>query len=380
MGAEVLPLLIAAVTGRALAASAARAGYPVIVLDCFADRDTALVARACRPVATGDAPRLDQRLLLDAARQLAPPERSSGLIYGSGFEGRTGLLARLARGRRLFGNPPQVIEAVRDPARVFPLFERIGVPYPEVRFTRPPERAGWLVKHPGGAGGARVWRADAGSARGGAYFQRFEPGQAHSALFLADGRRAEVVGFNALWTGSRRQDRPFLYGGAIGPVPLPPAVESAVRGRLDSLVRATGLVGLNGLDFLLVGEDWKALEVNPRPTATIDLYDPDYPDGLLALHLRATQGELPARRRRSATVRGHAVVQAPVGGVFRPSFELPEWCRDIPRAGVRFRIGDPVCTVHAEARDPAAARQQVHERQRMVERLLTDAAANPAMT
>jgi hypothetical protein len=36
--------------------------------------------------------------------------------------------------------------------------------------------------------------------------------------------------------------------------------------------------------------------------------------------------------------------------------------------------------VHAEARDPAAARQQVHERQRMVERLLTDAAANPAMT
>src|ERR1051325_6976292 len=131
------PFLIAAVTGRALAASAARSGLPVVVLDCFADRDTRALARRCRSVVARQGLRFDARALLAAAAELAPSGRCAGLVCGSGFEGRTGLLGRLARGRRLYGGEPSVVAAVKDARRFLPLLDRLGISYPETRFTAP---------------------------------------------------------------------------------------------------------------------------------------------------------------------------------------------------------------------------------------------------
>src|SRR5438874_12619877 len=86
----------------------------VVVLDCFADRDTRGLARRCRSVVARQGLRFDARALLAAAAELAPWGRCAGLVYGSGFEGRTGLLGRLARGRRLYGNEPSVVAAGKD--------------------------------------------------------------------------------------------------------------------------------------------------------------------------------------------------------------------------------------------------------------------------
>jgi predicted ATP-grasp superfamily ATP-dependent carboligase len=369
------PLLIAAVTGRALAASALRGGYGVVVLDCFADRDTRALARACRSAAAPGVARLDARGLLAAAAALAPPDRSAGLVYGSGFERRPRLLARLAAGRRLYGNAPAVVAAMKDPRRLFPLLRRLGIRHPETRFTAPGVATGWLIKQRGGAGGAHVRRA--GTGRAGDYYQRFERGRSLSALFLADGRRACVIGFNEQWVAAARPTLPFLYGGAVGGITLPPDVARDVRVRLDALVAATGLVGLNGLDFLLRGRPprWLALEVNPRPTATLQLYDADYPRGLFDWHLRACAGELPQRAARPRAARAHAIVYAPAAGYVSPALAFPRWCRDLPDPGVRFAAGAPVCTVLAAASDAARAAALVRRRQGLLERALVEAAA-----
>src|SRR2546430_14721110 len=98
-GTAMEPFLIAAVTGRALAASAARSGVPVVVLDCFADRDTRGLARPCRSVAARQGLRFDARALLAAAAEPAPWGRCAGLGCGSGFEGPTGFPARAPRRR-----------------------------------------------------------------------------------------------------------------------------------------------------------------------------------------------------------------------------------------------------------------------------------------
>lgn len=367
--------LVVAVTGRALAASAARGGHDVVVLDCFADRDTRALARACRSVTAARAVRFDGRRLLAAAASLAPPDRSAGLVYGSGFEGRTRLLGHLAAGRPLCGNAPEVVAAVKDPERFFPLLDRLGIRHPETRLTAPPVSTGWLVKHPGGAGGAHVRHAGRRRARGGVFFQRFERGRTLSALFLADGRRAAVVGFNEQWAVAARRARPFLYGGAVAGIALPPAVSADLRSRLDALVAATGLVGLNGLDFLLQGERWLALEVNPRPTATLELYDPDYPRGLFDWHLRACDGELPDGSAHPRAVRAHAVAYAFAPGRVEAGLVFPRWCRDLPAPGTRFAPGDPVCSVHAAAADSARAAALVRRRLALLERALIPAAA-----
>jgi predicted ATP-grasp superfamily ATP-dependent carboligase len=373
--ARAFPYLIAAVTGRSLAGSAARGGHRAVVLDCFADRDTCRLAAACHRVGREDAIRFDGRALLAAAAAAAPPRSSAGLVYGGGFEARTPLLARLARGRTLYGNPPEIVAAVKDPHRFFRLLDRLGVRHPAVRFERPHRAAGWLVKEPGGAGGAHVRPADQGRAPAGAYFQRFEAGQCLSALFLADGARARVLGFSRQWTAPARKARPFLYGGAAGGVHLPARMASDLRSTIDLLVNATGLVGLNGLDFLQRGNEWLALEMNPRPTATLDLYDPDYPSGLFEWHLRACGGELPERAARPRAARAHGIVY--LSGSARMSDELrfPRWCRDVPMPGTHLQPGDPVCTVHASAPDLHLAVALVRRRQAIMQQALLGRAA-----
>jgi predicted ATP-grasp superfamily ATP-dependent carboligase len=358
--------LIVAVSGRALAQSAARAGYRPVVLDLFADRDTRGAATRWRRVCTPGALRLDPVALLAAARALAP---GAALVYGSGFEGRSALLERLGRGRTVYGNAPATVALVRDPARFFPLLRRLGIPHPAVRLSPPARAAGWLVKARGSAGGTRVQPAGARPGSDGDYYQRLEPGGSQSVTFLADGRRARVVGFNRQWTAPR-PGRPYLYGGAVGGLVPGGRLRREIEAALDELVARTGLVGLNGLDFLRRGGRWLALELNPRPTATFELYDADYPGGLFRWHLRACQGELPARTAAPRAVRAHAVVHAPREGGAR-GMRFPHWCRDLPPAGARFAPGDPVCTVHAVAPGVRPALALVRRRARAMERALS---------
>jgi predicted ATP-grasp superfamily ATP-dependent carboligase len=184
-----------------------------------------------------------------------------------------------------------------------------------------------------------------------------------------------VLGFNEQWTAPRL-GLPFLYGGAVAGITPPPTVASDVPAKLDALVAATGLVGLNGLDFVVRGNDeWSALELNPRPTATMELYDPDYPQGLFEWHLRACEGRLPGGAARLQTVRAHAVVHAPAQGGLAAELEFPRWCRDLPQAGARFAAGDPVCTVHASAPDAPRAVALLRRRQAAILDVLRPAAA-----
>jgi len=369
------PFLVVAVTGRALAGSAARAGLPVVVLDLFDDRDTRAAATHCRSVRAPRRLRFDGRVLLTAARTLAPPGRCAGLVYGAGFEGRGELLAQIATDRRLYGNDPSAVAAVRDPERFFPLLDRLGIRHPQVRPEPPRDPSGWLVKHVGGAGGAQVRFAGGGRPRAGSYFQRLEAGRTLSVLFLGDGRRACVIGINEQWVAPARPGRPFLYGGAVGGVALPAGTAAQLRIKLDALVAATGLVGLNGVDFLLRGEEWLVLEANPRPTATLDLYDEDYPRGLFECHLRACAGELPRHPARARAVRAHAVVYAAVPGRVSARLVFPSWCRDVPHPGTCFVAGDPICTVHAAGRDAAGTVARLRRRRALVESAVGVAAA-----
>ncbi|HEX6104222.1 MAG TPA: ATP-grasp domain-containing protein [Gemmatimonadales bacterium] len=366
------PFLIVAVTGRALAVSAARGGHRAVVLDCFADRDTRAVAAACRSVVSTRGLRFDPRALRRAVEALAP---GSPLVYGSGFEGATGLLGRIAAGRPLYGNGPETVAAVRDPARFFPLLDRLGLAHPEVRLARPADGTAWVVKRAGGAGGAHVRRVGSERPTADSYYQRFERGRTLSVLFLADRARAHVLGVNQQWTAPARHGLSFLYGGAVGGIQLPPAVEREIRDGLDALVAATGLVGLNGLDFILRGTRWLVLELNPRPTATAELYDADYARGLFDRHLRACQGELPRRPAAARAVRAHAVVYAAAPAVAGGDFAFPSWCRDVPVVGTRVGPGDPVCTVHASGPDAERTLALLRRRHAALQSALTRAAA-----
>ena len=372
---EQFPLLLVSASGRALAQSAARAGLKVVVLDLFNDIDVRALAVASRSVAARNG-KFDARRLLAAAQRLCAPDRCGGFVYGSGFDGRTGLLAKLARGRTLFGNEPDTVARLKDPMRFFAMLDSFGCTHPATRLDPPADVAGWLVKRAGGAGGSHVQPARSGHrARPGRYFQKLQSGRTLSALFAADGRDARVLGVNEQWTAGIAQCAPYCYGGAVSGISLPGDVHVRIATMLDRLVRATGLVGLNGIDFMLdAGGEPCVLEINPRPTATIDLYDADYEGGLLALHLRACRGELPDIERRDRA-RAHAIVYATEALRVPAGTSWPQWCTDIPEGGGPIPAGAPVCSVHADAASSAQARDMVMARRTLMNTLLSRKAA-----
>lgn len=375
MPSEPHPYLVVSASGRQLAQAAARSNHPAVVIDWFADRDTCDAARAVCRVTTADFQRFDAEALLTAADALAPPAACAGVIAGAGFEATPQLLERLAAERRLWGNIGATVAAVKDPARFFAALDELGIAHPEVRLSPPPASEGWLAKRIGASGGAHILDAARvqGDAAEGHFYQRREAGQPLSLLFLADGCNAYAVGVSEQLHAAGAGD--YTFGGVIGGVELAPAPGRAIARIAQRLTQAFGLVGLNGIDFLLQGDACSVLELNPRPTAALECYDADFPSGLFTWHLRACQGQLPDFAYRPGLVRGHALVYARHSLRVDRRFVFPAWCRDLPQPGCAIGRGEPLCTVHRTDKDAAAVRRMLRQRAAAIENLMLAQAA-----
>ncbi len=351
--AEPAPVLIAALSGRALAVAAARAGERAIVFDLFADADTAQCAQACSRLPRGPMG-FERGAFLAAVARVAGAVR--GLVYGTGFEHDPALLAAVARHVPLVGNQPEVVAALKDPLGFAALLTRLGLPHPET-VREPPKGGGWLRKRAGGSGGGHIVPATDGRApMPGSYFQRLVPGRAVSASFVADGTAARVLGFTEQWT-SGDAAAPFRYGGCAGPVLLSPRLSQAIEAACGAVVAATGLVGLNSLDLLIDGEGFHVLEVNPRPGATLDIFDGLGGRSLWRLHVDAVAGRLPgATRAEPAMIHAAQILYAPQAMVISRGMVWPAWTADRGSPGTIVGPGEPVCTVRASAATVAAAR------------------------
>jgi predicted ATP-grasp superfamily ATP-dependent carboligase len=350
---EPAAVAVIAVSARALARSAAKSAAEVIALDAFADADTRAVARAVavprrRSVALDLVRTVEALAAVGAGRRLT-------IVTGSGFERAPRWLRRLASLGEVYANPPDLIAALKDPLLSLEILGALGWATPETRLAPPAERAGWLRKSCGGSGGIHVRRAPGARPAAHCYFQREIPGVPMSVTFLADADRAHVLGYNRLVVEAVGP-APFCYAGVLcAPAPRP-ALDAAIRDRLDRLVKVTGLRGLNGIDFVLTADDAVALEVNPRPTASFELYDDDYPEGLVHWHVQSFRAPLRGFRVAHAPAaeryRGLRVAYAPQALFVPPDASYPEGCRDLPPGGTPIPAGAPVMTVFASAPAP----------------------------
>jgi hypothetical protein len=130
-------VLIAGVSARAAAESAALARFAVTAVDAFGDLDQHPAVRVAPPV---DA---DGRFTAGAAARAALAIPSDAVAYLSPFENHPRAVAALARGRTLWGNPPDVLRRVRDPVLVAEALRRRGLPAP-VGVWHPPQ-ATWGI-------------------------------------------------------------------------------------------------------------------------------------------------------------------------------------------------------------------------------------------
>jgi predicted ATP-grasp superfamily ATP-dependent carboligase len=355
-------LLIAAISGRALAAAAERAGFTPLVADFFADADTVALAHGCRKLEGDLAQGMTWRALQASLSALAEaaPSPIAGLVYGSGFEDHTDLLARLAEHWPLLGNDARTVERVKAPEGFFAALDRLGVPHPRTVTEPPPMKHGWLAKRRGGAGGSHIRPSVSRQADASVYFQERIAGRSISALFVANGTQARVLGFSAQWTAPLR-GRPFRYGGVVRSPELNPRLAQTMTAAVEQVAAAFALKGLGSADFIVRQDDEALLlEINPRPGATLDIFDSGA-QPLLRLHREAVEGRLPSAGLGLVGAAASAIVFAPkrliVGGL-----DWPDWTADRPKCGDRIDKNRPICTVLARAQTPIEAKGLVEER------------------
>jgi uncharacterized protein len=272
--------------------------------------------------------------LVDAAVLEAPGE----VVYGASFENHPKLVARLARRHTLLGNTPETLRAVRDPARL--------PSSPRMTFAAP-SSGRWVCKPLRGGGGTRVRDWSGGAVPAGMYLQEHIDGLPCSAAAVGDGRDAVVLGLSEQLIG-KFGVRGYRWCGNLV-VPLPEGLREQAREICSRLAREFGLRGLFGVDFIWDGDRAWTLEVNPRPTASLEAIAAAHGIDVFEAHLSGCAGELP---RVSDFVRpaGKAVLFATEDVVVG---EL-RGVRDVPHPGERIARGRPICTLFSTAADPLA--------------------------
>jgi predicted ATP-grasp superfamily ATP-dependent carboligase len=336
-------VLIVAVSARMLAELAVADGHEVTAVDRFGDVDLRAVATVATAVGN------------DALVRLAAGIEADAVVYGAGLENRPELVARLAAGRELLGTPARLLAAVRDPWMLAAAVHDAGARAPETReptdLPHDPRPGAWLRKPRAGGGGRGVRGWAGGRLRGGEVLQRRVTGMSCSAVAVGDGRGAAVLGVTEQLHRSG-----YLWTGNVSPPRLPESECAELSGRFDVVCRAVaarfGVRGAFGVDGVWDGRELWVLEVNPRPTASLELFAP----GAFDAHARGARGVSPPT---SGVLNGAACAKVKLV-LFAdrdlrapdPAWWPPGLVHDVPGRDQPIARGGPLCTLISDTADP----------------------------
>jgi len=388
-------LLLIGTSARVLLESAQRGGYRAAALDGFCDREVMMAAIDARRVRLRGEGGLDDAALAAAIKDLGRVHAKTlkAVVAGSGMEGCAAAFAAIRQsGLPWCGNAPECFQhAARKAVHKSPRLHAAAVS--TIADRGPP----YLYKSANGSGGVHIVPAryrgtgepsrqngrghqqDCRPSYRPSYRQSYLSAMSISHLFLAAGKQIQTVGFSTQWHVKHNPARPFCFGGAINAHSLSETAITQAEAVAQELNQKLNLKGLNNIDYLYDGSKLYFLELNPRPSATMALYDSDYPGGLLHAHIEACQRNTLAESIREASKRtGKAVSQAAskeAGKTPSPirafailyaarathlpaSFEWPNAAKDVPaenRAGYYFEKNAPLCTLPIEADDTRTA-------------------------
>jgi uncharacterized protein len=292
---EPTTLILCGASVRAAAQSALRAGFAVWCADLFRDADLAAICPEALRVE--DYPHGLPVLLV----RHAP---SGPCVFTGALENHPEVIAEIGRDRPIWGMSPEILQKIRQPETLQEALAAGGFPSLEVRLTPPArkmESVHWLRKPFASGGGQRICMWDdspSASNPDDYYWQQYFPGESQSALFLADGQTAMLIGLCRQLIGqSWLHAAPFAYCGNIGPLPMTESERNFLQSLGTFLTARFGLCGLFGLDLIRDGESFFVTEVNPRYTASVELYELAHQVPLLAWHGEVYQSVIEAGPR-----------------------------------------------------------------------------------
>lgn len=376
-------VLIIANSGRMLAQAACDINLKPVVIDCFADSDTQTLARDFYQV---------ESLAIKDIQAIIESLKGEFkyCLYGSGFEAHQDSLYFLAEHFRLLGNTPEVFAALHDKRDFFQRLEQLDINFPAVYFnTKTSNRSHapvWECSLSRSSGESKYLKKPFNSQGGlniqlieepdnikddNHYYQQYIDGQALSALFIANNKQAEIIGFNQQWTIALSSQQQFVFSGIINHAELSVHHQQTLQRWVNKLTQSYGLRGLGSLDFILYRNECYVLEINPRPPASMQLYHSD----LLKLHLQAINQNLRGlklpEQSKSKPYTAYQIIYAETAVKIPKTMKWQNYCCDLPQENTIINKGQPICSIIAHGTNPQHLREDLHTKQHNLLQQLT---------
>ena len=169
-----------------------------------------------------------------------------------------------------------------------------------------------------------------------------------------------MAGYRINWSAMARVAlRDIKYcGNVLAPADDPILGDSVLNSAADLAAYVTAefaLVGLNGIDFIVLDGIPYALEINPRWSASMELVERAYGVSMFAIHAAAcVNGVLPsfdlkqARRRPRTMGKAIAFAREPLTAGATHRFLDDEMVKGHTQTWRSHRGGEPICTVFEE--------------------------------
>lgn len=307
-------------------------------------------------------------------------------MYVGGVENHPEIIRRVSAGRPLWGCSATAVTQVRDPFALQALLSSNGIPSPRMSHEPDVEGQGqirWLRKPLSGVGGRGITLSD--KKERGCYFQERLDGVSCSGIWIGHEGGALFLGASKQLVGTTwLHAAPFHYAGSIGPLQLTEAAHARFRALGDLLARQEGLRGLFGVDCILCDETPWPVEVNPRYTASVEVWEYAHQESALRLHAQAFERSMVqasaawtpfhfigkavlfARKELKVPENGPWDVESPATGC---EFNLPRLA-DIPPAGSTIGVGQPILSFFSKQDSVEACERELQALAKNLDRWL----------
>ncbi|HNX09122.1 MAG TPA: ATP-grasp domain-containing protein [Methanothrix sp.] len=326
-------LLAIGINIRHIAASASRAGHEVMAVDCYCDCDLSKWAKK-----TAKMPRTGWEKCIPVFMDEFQPD---AVVFGPGLEE-----VSLA-GANVLNNSPEKTSVVSDKLWLARWLEKNGFPF--IRTESSPEHLDYpfLVKPRRGAGGLGCravrspselcWQDDL-------IAQELLSGRPASVSVIGNGREGQAIAVNEQligldWAGAKG----FRYSGNITPLSQAPGEMSQMA---EEIIAKLGLVGSNGVDFLLTDEGPVPVEVNSRFQGSLDTVEIAHSINVFQAHLQSFSGLLPEPMSAPRCTAGRAILYAPHDLAIDADLQQ-SWTSDVPQRGSRIAADEPLLSITA---------------------------------
>jgi predicted ATP-grasp superfamily ATP-dependent carboligase len=334
---------------RHIVCSGCRAGYEMYAADAFGDVDTKRSASNYFPL---------EPLLLhaDTPHIREAIKEVDGILIGSGFERADFSFFNAEERRKIWGNAPEKTKEVSNKMWLSSRLDELGIPCPftctgrELVEAKAKHLHYPVVAKPayGGGGTANFFCSTEKELTRWAeqqpelLFQEYIAGKHVSVSTLSTKKEAISVSVNEQLIGSDSlcAPGPFVYCGNI--TPFVTKFSARLCELAERLVNELGLVGSNGIDFVVADDGPFVIEVNPRFQGSLDTVERSTGLNLVDAHVKAVRDDLLVERGEAKRYAAKTIIYAKQDGMVVDTFG--RGIVDLPEKGRIITCGEPIAT------------------------------------